>query len=71
MGPAGGLEEMTSADDFHLVSWKNALGLTAVMVAALVPVVLRKVFQREVEEGTEAVGNIALSPSTESINLRA
>lgn len=38
----GGLEQMTSAEDFHLLSWKNLALLSVVVVAALVPVVLRR-----------------------------
>jgi len=33
---------MTSPEDFHLLSWKNAALLSVVVVAALVPVLLRK-----------------------------
>jgi len=45
----GGLDEMTSADDFHLISWKNFLGLAAVVVGVLIPVGLRYWFRREVD----------------------
>jgi uncharacterized membrane protein YdjX (TVP38/TMEM64 family) len=59
----GGLDEMTSADDFHLISWRNFLGLSAVVVGVLIPVGLRYYFKRElasvvdadrVEESTES-----------------
>lgn len=43
----GGLDEMTSADDFHLISWRNFLGLSAVVVGVLIPVGLRYYFKRE------------------------
>jgi uncharacterized membrane protein YdjX (TVP38/TMEM64 family) len=36
-----GLDDMTSADDFHLISWKNFFGLTAIVVGVLIPVGLR------------------------------
>lgn len=42
----GGLEQMTSADDFHLVSWRNVLGLAAVVVGVMIPVGLRYWFGR-------------------------
>jgi hypothetical protein len=41
----GGLDEMTSADDFHLISWRNFLGLSAVVVGVLIPVGLRYYFK--------------------------
>lgn len=37
----GGLDEMTSSDDFHLISWKNFFGLSAVVVGVMIPVGLR------------------------------
>ncbi|KAJ7726042.1 hypothetical protein DFH07DRAFT_853229 [Mycena maculata] len=50
----GGLDEMTSADDFHLISWKNFLGLTAVVVGVLIPVGLRWWFGKR---GVEVPGD--------------
>ncbi|THV03177.1 hypothetical protein K435DRAFT_817348 [Dendrothele bispora CBS 962.96] len=53
----GGLDEMTSPDDFHLISWKNFLGLSAIVVGVLVPVGLRYWFRgqvADVEIGAEA-----------------
>ncbi|KAF8876722.1 hypothetical protein BD779DRAFT_1613238 [Infundibulicybe gibba] len=44
----GGLDEMTSADDFHLISWRNFFGLAAVVVGVLIPVGLRYWFRSEV-----------------------
>ncbi|KAF8150567.1 hypothetical protein B0H34DRAFT_665501 [Crassisporium funariophilum] len=49
----GGLDEMTSADDFHLISWRNFFGLAAVVVGVMIPVGLRYWFRREVESVTE------------------
>ncbi|KIM84401.1 hypothetical protein PILCRDRAFT_96961 [Piloderma croceum F 1598] len=55
----GSLDQMTSADDFHLISWRNFLGLSAVVVGVLIPVGLRYYFKRElasvqdVEEPTD------------------
>ena len=42
----GGLDDMTSADDFHLISWRNFLGLSAVVVGVLIPVGLRYWFRK-------------------------
>lgn len=44
----GGLDDMTSAADFHLISWRNALGLSAVVVGVLIPVGLRYALSRRV-----------------------
>lgn len=43
----GSLDDMTSADDFHLISWKNFLMLAAVVVGVMIPVGLRYYFKRE------------------------
>lgn len=43
----GSLDDMTSPDDFHLVSWKNFLMLSAVVVGVMIPVGLRYFFKRE------------------------
>ncbi len=45
----GGLDGMTSADDFHLLSWRNFLGLSAIVVGVLVPVGLRYWFGKRVQ----------------------
>lgn len=44
----GGLDEMTSADDFHLLSWRNFLLLSSVVVGVLIPVGLRYYLRRRV-----------------------
>ena len=49
----GGLDQMTSADDFHLVSWRNFFGLGAVVVGVMIPVGLRYWFRREADSITE------------------
>ncbi|KAF9466459.1 hypothetical protein BDZ94DRAFT_1157726 [Collybia nuda] len=49
----GGLDEMTSADDFHLISWRNFFGLAAVAVGVLIPVGLRYWFRKEVDNVAE------------------
>ncbi|TEB09753.1 hypothetical protein FA13DRAFT_1768724 [Coprinellus micaceus] len=50
----GGLDEMTSAEDFRLISWRNFFGLAAVVVGVMIPVGLRYWFRREVEDVQEA-----------------
>ena len=58
----GSLDEMTSAADFHLISWKNFFLLSAVVAGAMIPVGLRYFFKRElasvadVEATAESVG---------------
>ncbi|KAG1882101.1 hypothetical protein F4604DRAFT_1577555 [Suillus subluteus] len=44
----GGLDEMTSAADFHLISLRNFFLLSAVVVGVLIPVGLRYYFKREI-----------------------
>ncbi|KDR76396.1 hypothetical protein GALMADRAFT_140096 [Galerina marginata CBS 339.88] len=50
----GGLDEMTSADDFHLISWRNFFGLAAVVVGVMIPVGLRYWFRSEAENVVDA-----------------
>lgn len=60
----GGLDDMTSPDDFHLISWRNFFGLSAVVVGVLIPVGLRYWFKKEVdsvvEPGEEEEGAVML-----------
>jgi len=39
---------MTSARDFNLISWKNGLGLSAIVVAVLIPVGIRYYFRSDI-----------------------
>lgn len=57
----GGLDDMTSAADFHLISWRNGLGLSAVVIGVLIPVGLRYVLSRR-------VGPIALPDDDEAVD---
>lgn len=52
-----GLDEMASADDFHLISWRNFFGLAAVVVGVMIPVGLRYWFRRQVESVGEEEGD--------------
>ncbi|KAJ4495139.1 hypothetical protein C8J55DRAFT_414930 [Lentinula edodes] len=67
----GGLDEMTSADDFHLISWKNFLGLSAIVVGVMIPVGLRYWFKRggvtaDIEEQDEDAPISAMAPTPRS-----
>lgn len=66
----GGLDEMTSAADFRLISWKNALGLGAVVVGVMIPVGLRYWFNRELVDvaGVEQADAEAAVRDEEEIN---
>ncbi|KAJ8455926.1 hypothetical protein ONZ45_g18835 [Pleurotus djamor] len=44
----GGLDDMTSPDDFKLISWKNFFGLSAVVIGVMIPVGLRYWFGKKV-----------------------
>lgn len=50
----GGLDEMTSAKDFKLISWKNGLGLSGIVVAVLIPVGIRYYFRSDIASIEEA-----------------
>lgn len=54
----GGLDEMTSPDDFHLISWRNFFGLAAVVVGVMIPVGLRYWFRSKVRDTDEETGVI-------------
>lgn len=56
-----GLDEMTSADDFHLISWRNFFGLAAIVVAVLIPVGLRYVWKKELQGVAQADAGTAAS----------
>lgn len=47
------LDQMTSSSDFNLLSWQNGLGLGGIIVAVLVPVVLRRVYSKDLEQAAE------------------
>ncbi|EMD33409.1 hypothetical protein CERSUDRAFT_126152 [Gelatoporia subvermispora B] len=44
----GSLDDMTSAADFHLISWRNFFLLSAIVAGVMIPVGLRYVFSREI-----------------------
>lgn len=52
----GGLDEMTSPDDFHLISWRNFFGLAAVVIGVMIPVGLRYWFRSKVRDTDEETG---------------
>jgi uncharacterized membrane protein YdjX (TVP38/TMEM64 family) len=63
----GGLDEMTSAADFHLISWRNFLTLAAVVVGAMIPVGIRYVFSREAANVDDEVQHVALEGDDDAI----
>ena len=62
----GGLDEMTSADDFHLISWRNFFGLAAVVIGVMIPVGLRYWFRREVDSVAGGEGALTLGEDEQS-----
>ncbi|KAG8726991.1 hypothetical protein FRC12_022887, partial [Ceratobasidium sp. 428] len=54
---------MTSAEDFHLISWKNFGLLAAVVVGVLIPVGLRWSWKRELDEAGEDEVRLAGGPA--------
>lgn len=54
----GSLDDMTSASDFHLISWKNFFLLSAVVVGALIPVGLRYYFKKELANIASAEADV-------------
>lgn len=55
----GGLDDMTSSDDFHLISWRNFFTLAAIAVGVLIPVGLRYWFRQRVQDIEEQGGLMA------------
>ena len=69
----GSLDDMTSPEDFHLISWKNFLGLSAVVVGVMIPVGLRYYFRRQVATvaDVEAEAEAAEAEDAESDRILA
>ena len=69
----GSLDDMTSAADFHLISWKNFFFLSAVVAGAMIPVGLRYYFKRElatvadVEAAAEAGAEVLESENGDTV----
>ncbi|KIJ52648.1 hypothetical protein M422DRAFT_26217 [Sphaerobolus stellatus SS14] len=64
----GGLDEMTSAADFHLISWRNFFGLAIIVVAVLIPVGLRYVWKKELQVVAQTEAEIEGTDDIESQN---
>ncbi|GAA5877696.1 hypothetical protein JCM16303_000207 [Sporobolomyces ruberrimus] len=47
------LDQMTSTSDFHLISWQNGLGLGGIILAVLVPVLMRRYYSKDLSEAAE------------------
>ncbi|GAA5863299.1 hypothetical protein JCM8547_002891 [Rhodosporidiobolus lusitaniae] len=56
------LDQLSSADDFHLISWRNGLGLGGIILAVLLPVLLRRLFAKDL---ADAASDPALDQSRE------
>lgn len=56
------LDQMSSAKDFHLISWRNFFGLAGVVVGALLPVLIRRYWSTELETLAEAGKEEELQP---------
>lgn len=54
------LDQMSSAEDFHILSVRNVLGLGAVIVAVLIPVGLKRVFRKDLGEFADEEEETAL-----------
>jgi uncharacterized membrane protein YdjX (TVP38/TMEM64 family) len=63
----GGLDEMTSADDFHLISFRNFLTLAAVVVGAMIPVGIRYIFAREAADVGDEERRVMLEGEDDAI----
>lgn len=48
------LDQMSSAKDFNLLSWRNFFGLAGVMVGAMLPVAIRRYYGGELKTLAEA-----------------
>lgn len=66
----GGLDEMTSAADFNLISWRNFLTLAAVVVGAMIPVGIRYAFAREVADVGDEEPHVVLEGEDYAILAR-
>ncbi|GAA6009489.1 hypothetical protein JCM11491_003576 [Sporobolomyces phaffii] len=47
------LDQMTSTSDFHLISWQNGLGLGGIVLAVLVPVLMRRYYSKDLAEASQ------------------
>ena len=66
----GSLDDMTSPDDFHLISWKNFLGLSAVVVGVMIPVGLRYYFKRDIQAVADVEAEAAAAEEAEDAEDR-
>ena len=66
----GSLDDMTSPDDFHLISWKNFLGLSAVVVGVMIPVGLRYYFKRDIQAVADVEAEAAAAEAAEDAEDR-
>ncbi|KAG8907996.1 hypothetical protein FRB99_001162 [Tulasnella sp. 403] len=65
----GGLDDMTSAADFHLISWRNFFGLSAVVVAVLIPVGIRWFFRKEIDSVAEVEAEAETDSEPQEVDI--
>ncbi|GAA5986489.1 hypothetical protein JCM11641_005216 [Rhodosporidiobolus odoratus] len=63
------LDQMTSSEDFHLISWKNGLGLGGIILAVSIPLLLKKYYASDLTSATAEPGG--LEPSEPLLHPRA
>ena len=51
------IDDMTSPRGSHLISWKNAIGLSAIVMGVMMPVGLRYYFKRDIEVVADVGGS--------------
>lgn len=44
------LDQMASSEDFHIISLKNGIGLGGIIVAVLVPVLLKRYYKKDIDD---------------------
>ena len=66
----GSLDDMTSPDDFHLISLRNFLGLSAVVVGVMIPVGLRYYFKRDIQAVADVEAEAAATEEVEDTEDR-
>ncbi|BEI86927.1 hypothetical protein CcaverHIS002_0702730 [Cutaneotrichosporon cavernicola] len=63
------LDQMTSAEDFQILSARNILGMAAVIVAVLIPVGLKRVFKTDFGDLNEQPEGIALDADAQAVEF--
>ncbi|KAI5476716.1 SNARE associated Golgi protein [Pseudohyphozyma bogoriensis] len=56
------LDQMTSASDFHLISWQNGVGLGGIIIAVLIPVFMRRAWKKDLDQAAMDNDDASLLP---------